>query len=292
METESITTRVRKKWRWILVIVFLAANVFVWHTLLSKNTSGLLTVHFLDVGQGDAIFIDAPNGNQLLIDGGPPGKLIPALSKVMPFSDRTIDLLALTHPHLDHFAGLIDVFERYEVGGIVTSGTIHTTPDYASFKGAQKAEGVSEIVLHRGSQIDMGDGVVLDVLLPENDVSDASAHAGMLVMRLSYGSTSIMFTGDMENSLEQYLVKRDGAALESDVLKAGHHGSKTSSSELFLKQVRPTAAVISSGEGNTYKHPSPETLATFERFGVEVYRTDATGTITLTTDGKEMKIVE
>lgn len=288
---ETWKDRIKNRWKLFLCVLFLVLGILVWTVISWEDRAGMLTVSFLDVGQGDAIFIDTPSGVQLLIDGGPPGKLIPRLSEVMPFYDRSIDLLLLSHPHLDHFGGLLDVLGRYKVGGIITSGTQNESSDYDSFKEAEKDSGLHETIVRHGTVLDLGGGVALEVVMPEGDVRNASPHIGMLVTRLSYGSTTILFTGDMEENLEAYLVKRDGASLESDVLKAGHHGSKTSSSEAFLKLVKPTAVVVSSGEGNKYNHPSTETMDLFVRSGIDIYRTDETGTITLKTDGRKIEIL-
>ena len=282
MEAKAI---MRNYWRWIVCLLLLGANGAVWYAARLEDRGTILTLSVLDVGQGDAIFIDAPNGNQLLLDGGPPGQVVSALSSVMPFYDRSIDLLALSHPHLDHFGGLIDVLARYEVGGVVTSGTEGVAPEYKNFKNAEKTAGQEEIFLREGTRIVMDHDVYLDVLFPASDVSDATPHNGMLVMRLTYASTSVLLTGDMEENLEGYLLKYKPESLGSDVLKVGHHGSKTSTSEPFLAVVNPEIALISLGATNKYGHPNEETLEILERHGVKIYRTDESGTISLTIDG-------
>lgn len=286
METKET---IRRYWRLILCAVLLLGNVLVWYAAGREDRGNILTVSMLDVGQGDAIFIQAPNGNQVLIDGGPPGRIAAALSSVLPFYDHSIDLLALSHPHMDHFAGLIDVLGRYTVGGVITSGTKGDAPEYKAFKAAQKTEGTEEIVLKRGNRVVLDDGVFLDVLFPAGDVAEATPHNGMLVMRLSYASTSVLFTGDAEENVEQYLVKYDPQSLKSDVLKVGHHGSKTSTSEEFLSLVKPDAAIMSLSADNKYGHPHKETLDVLDKFGVKVYRTDEAGTITLSSDGENIQ---
>lgn len=280
----------RKNWRWGIVAVLFTATVFVWFVVLSEDRHGVLSFTVMDVGQGDALFIDTPNGNQLLVDGGPPHSATKALARVMPFYDRSIDLVALSHPHLDHFGGLLDVLHSYSVGGVVTSGTHNDTADFRAWQAAQKDAGLTELVLHRGERINMGGGVLLDVLFPDRDVSKETPHNGMLVMRLTYGKTSFLLTGDMEQNMEQYLVTLDGAKLKSTVLKAGHHGSKTSSSPLLVSAVSPQFAAISVGAHNTYHHPSPETIATFNDFKIPFYRTDQNGDITFISDGEQVVV--
>ncbi len=250
---------------------------------------------FLDVGQGDAVFIEAPNGNQILLDGGPDKKVLKSLASLMPFYDRSIDLLVLSHPHLDHFGGLLYIIPRYFVGGLVSSGAVHQISEFKSFETSLQLKDIKTIVLRRGSKIDMGGGVLLEVLLPDRDVAESKPHDGMLVMRLTYGKTSILLTGDMEENLENYLVSLDGdsptSRLKSQILKIGHHGSHTSTSQSFLGYVSPTYAIISSRMGNSYGHPHKETLDILDKFGVKTLRTDISGTVVFKSDGEGVEIV-
>ena len=282
--------KIRCNIKWYFLGGLFLATALTWYVVYREDRHGIMTVAFLDVGQGDAIFIEAPNGNQILLDGGPDRKILKSLGAVMPFYDRSIDLLALSHPHLDHFGGFISVVPRYSIGGFVNSGVRDLDPQYGILQRDLAEKNIKTLMLRRGQQIDMGDGVILDVLLPDRDVSDFKAHDGMLVMRLSYGKTSIMLTGDMEASLENYLVMLDREGLRSQVLKVGHHGSKTSTSLPFLGFVSPTYAVISVGAGNMYGHPNKETLDSLDRFGVKTFRTDISGTIILKSDGEEIVI--
>lgn len=281
------------KFKAYLIIFLTVANVFIWYAVSRENREGILTVSFLDVGQGDAIFIDAPNGDQILIDGGPDKKVLRSLGGAIPFYDRSIDLLALTHPHADHLAGLLEVLPRYSVLGFLSSGTKAKTPEYFSltnYLGTKRPSGMQEVVAKRGTKINLGDGAYIDVLLPITDVASSSPHDGMAVYRLVYGKTSFLFAGDMEKGMENYLVAADGAKLKSDVLKVGHHGSKNSTSEAFLGYVSPKYAVISVGVDNTYGHPAEETIIELEKFGAEVLRTDKLGTVTIKSDGEKISL--
>lgn len=271
--------------------VLIIANALVWYAVFREDRRGVLTVSFLDVGQGDSIFIDAPNGNQILLDGGPDKKVLRALSNVMPFYDREIDLLALSHPHIDHLTGFIDVLDRYSVSGFLNSGTKTQTPEYFAFRNhleVQPPSGIREIIAKRGMIVDLGDDVYLDVLLPTGDATNLPPHDGMMVTRLRYGNTAVLFTGDMEQGLENYLVSLDGAKLKSDILKVGHHGSKTSTYEALLGYVAPKYAVISVGKNNMYRHPNEATLARLTNFGIPILRTDESGTITFKSDGEKV----
>lgn len=277
---------IKNNWRGIVVGILTASALFVWYVAFTEDRRGILTVTFLDVGQGDAILIDAPNGNQLLIDGGPPGKGVRALSRALPFYDHAVDLVALSHPHLDHFGGFLDIVRAYGVGAVITSGTVNGTPDFAEWQKLLREKELKELVLERGERINLGAGVYVDVLLPDRDVSGDSPHNGTLVLRLTYGTTSFLFTGDMEENLEQYLVSLEGEKLTSTVLKVGHHGSDTSTSKPLLGFVGPQYAVISVGEGNSYGHPKQETLDALSEFGVETLRTDERGDIVLMSNGE------
>lgn len=272
-------------------IVLILANALVWYAVFREDRQGILTVSFLDVGQGDSIFIDAPNGNQILLDGGPNKKVLSELSGVMPFYDREIDLLALSHSHVDHFTGFIDVLNRYLVSGFLSSGTKVKTPEYSamrSYLDVTQPSGIKEIIAKRGMVVDLGDDVYLDVLLPVGDATNLEPHDGMMVTRLRYGNTAVLFTGDMEQGLENYLVSLDGAKLKSDILKVGHHGSKTSTYEALLGNVSPKYAVISVGKGNLYHHPNDETIKRLTDFGIPIIRTDESGTITFKSDGEKI----
>ncbi len=274
--------------KWYVLSTLFLLTIFVWYVIYREDRRGILTVAFLDVGQGDGIFIEAPNGNQILLDAGPDKKVLKSLSRVMPFYDRSIDLLALSHPHLDHLGGFIYVVPRYDIGGLISSGTVHKTSEYNQFQKILKDKNIKNIVVQRGMKIDMGDGVLLDVLFPDRDVVNTKPHDGMLVMKLTYGKTSVMLTGDMEENVESYLVSLDGEKLKSDVLKVGHHGSHTSTRQSFLGYLSPRYAVISSGASNSYGHPHRETLDILSRFNIETLRTDTRGTIVMKSDGEEI----
>jgi competence protein ComEC len=259
----------------------------VWYAALREDRRGLLTVSFLDIGQGDSIFIDAPSGRQVLIDGGPSdGGVLRQLSAVMPWYDRTIDVVIPTHPDADHIAGLIDVLARYQVGMIVESSVEGDTKTFSAFNQAVEHEKAQRITALRGDVIDLGDGAYLEVLSPDRSVPHVDTNEGCVVTRLVYGETAFMLSCDAPAGVEEYLAALDGSDLKAGVLKAGHHGSKTSSSALFLGFVHPTFGVFSRGCDNTYGHPAPETVARFKAFGIPTFDTCTGGTVTFVSDGK------
>ncbi|MCX6731745.1 MAG: MBL fold metallo-hydrolase [Candidatus Parcubacteria bacterium] len=228
--------------------LLLVAAIFVWYAVFREGRSGL-EVDFLDVGQGDAIFIQAANGNQILLDSGPNKKVLSELGKVMPFYDRTIDLIIESHPDNDHIAGFVDVLKKYDVGAMMESGVVVDTPVYKELEKAIKENGIREILATRGMRINLGDEIYIDVLLPVVNNTNFSPHDGMVVLKLNYGKNSFLLAGDMEEKMEKYLISID-KNLTSNVLKIGHHGSKTSTSEALLGYINPDYAVISVGKDN------------------------------------------
>lgn len=272
---------------YFLGTLFLGA-IFVWYAVLAETRGGL-TVAFLNVGQGDAIFIEAPNGNQVLIDGGPNKAVLRELSKQMPFYDRTIDTVILTHPHLDHYAGFNEIMKKYKVSLEIDSGTKNKSAGFVEFENLIKDGDIKRFYAKRGMRIDMDKDLHLDILLPIVNNENLSEHDGMLVSRLVYKNNSFLLAGDMEDNLENFLLVL-GDSLKSDVLKIGHHGSQTSTSENFLGWVNPDLAVISAGQNNKYGHPHKEVTDRLARFEIPTLRTDEKGTVIIKSDGEKIVV--
>lgn len=275
---------------YFLSFLFLTA-VFVWYAVLAETRNGL-TVAFLDVGQGDAIFIEAPNGNQILVDGGPTKAVLREMSKQMPFYDRKIDIAVLTHPHLDHYAGLNEVIEKYKVNLEIDSGVKSKKNGFAEFEKLLKERDIKRIYAKRGMKIKLDKDLRLDILLPVVNDSSLSEHDGMLVSRLVYKNNSFLLTGDMENNMENYLMDFGVDSVKSDVLKVGHHGSKTSTSESFLGWVKPDLAVISVGQDNRYGHPHKEVIERLGSFRIATLKTSEAGTIVIKSDGEKIYLAK
>lgn len=294
----------------IFALVLLLANIAVWEIVFvqSRQSHGgarELIVAFLDIGQGDAIFIQAPNGNQVLVDGGPTAKVLSQIGGLMPWYDKTLDMIVITNPDKDHIAGFVDVLRRYDVEYLLEPGTENKSLVNAEVHELAAAKNVKTLTARRGMEIvlDPSAGVLLTVLFPDRDVSQEEPNDGSIVMRLTYGETEVMLTGDAPSSVEKYLLSLHKSSLasgtsspdlglESDILKIGHHGSKTSTAQEFVSAVRPQYAVISSGKENKYGHPSPETLDTLSQFPLEVLRTDTLSTIVFHSDGKNLSWVK
>ncbi|TAK57338.1 MBL fold metallo-hydrolase [Patescibacteria group bacterium] len=279
----------KKPWL-VAVAVLLASNIFIWYAVFYEDHGGLLTVAFLDIGQGDAIFIEAPNGNQLIMDGGPDRSLLRELSKVLPFYDHSIDMLVVTNPDTDHFAGFIDVLKNYEVEKVIEPGTKATSETYRAFEKGVALEQAEKTIARRGMKIILDKQVYLEVLFPDQDVSQFSTNDGSIISRLVYGDVSYMLTGDTTQKMERHVLALGDRALASTVLKVAHHGSRTSSGEDFVKAVDPKFVVISAGRNNKYGHPHKETLDTFSKLQTPVLGTYERGMIITRTDGKGIEV--
>lgn len=292
MPIELKTNRRTSKLEWLVLIVLVSAAVLSFFAVqTSAQSDGLAHIYFLDVGQGDSEFIQAPNGNQVLIDGGPDNKVIQELGRIMPFYDHSIDLVVLTHPHADHVNGLIEVLKRYHVGQIIENSVPYGTAEYAEWNRIKPEAPVLEA--RTGQIVDLGDGIKLTVLYPyqpgANGQEVKNVHDFMVVSRLDYGDEGVLFMGDAEAVIEHRLVL-DKANLAARFLKVGHHGSKTSTTEEFLRTVSPSFAFIEVGAKNRYGHPHPSTIQKLLSHDIKYYRTDIDGTKELILDGQSYVI--
>lgn len=270
----------------LTVLVLLILNVVLWALL--RVPQGNLEVTFLNVGQGDAILIETPSGVQILIDGGPDRSILRQLPLFMGPLDRSIDLVVATHPDKDHIAGLADVFARYQVRAFMEPGIEGETSFAHALSYAVKHEpGVMRIEARRGMRIHLGKDAYADVLFPDRDVDAIESNTGSIVLRLVHGESEFMLTGDAPMSVEDWLVTLDGEKLRSDVLKAGHHGSRTSTGERWMETVAPRYVVISAGKDNSYGHPHEEVVERVRRFGAEM-RSTMDGPVTFVSDGREV----
>lgn len=270
--------------RLIFSLVLFAAVVW----LVARNLpDGRLHIWFLDVGQGDAILIQTPDGQQILVDGGPsPSALFDELGAVLPFWDRSLDLVVLTHPDADHASGLVPLFERFEIAAAVDS-IAPGEKGAEAWLAAMHAAGVTRQPVAAGTRIEAGD-VTLTVLSPCDPLANPDdGNDGSVVLRLDYGASSVLLTGDAEAAAEQTMLAGLWP-LRADVLKVGHHGSAGSTSADFLRAVAPSLAVISVGADNRFGHPAPELLQRLG--GIMVLRTDERGRIELVSDGMKWSV--
>jgi len=269
-------------------------NFLAWTAVFHYLDCEPLKVVFFDVGQGDAIFIEVKGLYQILIDGGPGRKVLEKLSQEMPFWDKTIDLVILTHPEKDHLEGLIEVLDKYQIGYVLWTGVLRETAVFEQWEKALEKEikeGATIKIAKRGQKVSFKNALI-EILHPLENLEKTSpknSNKSSIVAKLFFNQKSFLFTGDIYQSEEKKLIKVEND-LEADVLKIAHHGSKTSSSEEFISVVLPEIAVIQAGENNSYGHPHEEVLARLERYGVRVLRTDKNGDIKIVSDGKKLEI--
>lgn len=273
-----------------LISILFISSFFIWHFVLAdKNTnSNYLKVVFIDVGQGDAIYIEAPNGKQFLIDSGPSSIILNKLSEYMPFADRSIDVFVVTNPDKDHIGGSLDILDRYEVGMIFESGTKKDTEIYRNLQDKIKRDEIKNYIAQSNQKIilDKEKDIYINILFPDRDVYDLENNDGSIVLRLVYGETSFMLMGDATKYTENLISWNvNDEDLKSDVLKLGHHGSKTSSSEFWIEKVSPKVAIISAGKNNRYNHPSKEVVDLLDNLDIKYLETSKEGSIIFKTDG-------
>ncbi len=274
---------------WAAMVILFAVAIF---TLGAGRNDGKLHLYFLDVGQGDAIFVKTPIGGQILIDGGPDDNIIRELGGVMPFYDKSIDMIVLTHPDADHLNGLIKVLERYKVEKILETGITCDTPQCVRWEEEKRKEDADNFFVYFGNKIYSEDGVGIEVLHPFENAKGkkvSQKNNSAVVLKIAYGAHSVLLAADIEKPVERKLVL-GRAGIDSDFLKIPHHGSKTSTTEEFLRSVSPIAAFIEVGAKNRYGHPAEEVIDRLESFSIPYYRTDIDGRVELTLDGSNYKI--
>lgn len=269
----------KKYWLFFFTCLLLIVNIFIFYFAWQDSHRGFIFA-MLDVGQGDALFIESPTGTQILVDGGPPKKVLNQLSQVMSPFDRSIDAFIISNPDADHISGFLDVLKIYKVDKIFEPGTLTDSKVYQNLKNEIKKNNIPVILAKKGMKLSLGSEVFIDILFPDRNVSAWSTNDGSIVAKLSYGNTSIMLTGDATIKTEKIILSENSKTqLHSTILKVGHHGSRTSTSPEFVKAVSPTYAFISDGKDNKYGHPHQETLDTLSLFGVKFFRTDLLGAI-------------
>ena len=289
----------KKSWYYFIVLFLLTANIICWRQVFVLSEENLLKVDFFSVGQGDSEFITTPQGHQILIDGGPNSVVLEKLAERMPFFDKTIDVVILTHPEKDHMTGILEVLEKYKVDYFLWTGVVKDNAENKklavllkeisrpknSFLASLSGDYSTNVAtLSVGDKIKVGN-VVVDIFSPADDVNGTQpkdVNETSVVAKLVYGRNSFLFVGDIGFNTEKQLT-----GLKADVLKVAHHGSKYSTGELFLENVEPEYAVIEVGK-NSYGHPTPETLQRLEKFGIKTFNTYTDGDITMLSDGNKI----
>ncbi len=301
-----------KLYKILLALGIIAALIAIPAFWLAFQAGDNLEVAFLDVGQGDSILIKTPYGQNILIDGGPDNSVVGRLGEELPWWDKKIDLMISTHPHSDHLAGLIDVIKRYKVKKILYTGAAHTSSNYFTWLELIKTKKIPLIIIDRPQTIKLGQDSELNIIYPRQSFAGQTINNlnnSSIVIKLIYGETSFLFTGDMEDEVEKELISIAAAAvanndpqsdtsiqsmkfvdLQADVIKISHHGSGDSSGQKFLEEVMPKIAVIQVGADNEFGHPNRRVIKRLERINARILRTDLNGTVKLISDGKNITI--
>jgi len=273
----------------IVSLFIIAINIIFFAYYRFQNN--YLKVVFLDVGQGDAIYIEAPNSKQMLIDGGAGVEILPNLIKVMPLFDKSIDMIIVTNPDQDHIGGLVEVLKNYTIGSIVEPGTESNTLISQNLQKEILKNKIPKIIGKSGMHIVIDDkeNIYFDILFPDRDVKDWERNDGSIVGKLVYKNKSFLLMGDATKYTENLIMWNENLKkLKSDVIKLGHHGSNTSSSLLWLETVNPDIAIISAGKNNRYGHPHKSVLDSLKFLNILYLATYEKGNIILKTDGEKI----
>src|SRR5262245_91167 len=287
----------------IALVAVIVVSVIYWLRTRQREvptpfvTQGRLQIYALDVGQGDSELIISPDGKSVLIDAGLPQAGEDVVAALRKRNISSLDLAVATHPHADHIGGMRQVIENFEVKNFLDSGQIYASSEYERLLRVIKEKKIKFIEAKKGMKFDLGSGVSLETLNPQGDgqwitkvrAGGSVENANSVVMRLTYGDFSMLFTGDAETETEQLMIK-SGEPLRAQVLKVGHHGSRYATSAKFLEAVSPEVAIISCGAGNRYGHPAQVTLERLQQAGAKIYRTDLNGEIAIVTDGNKFEV--
>ncbi len=266
-----------------LFFFLIALSGFFFFQESKKSSSQYLQVYFFDIGQGDAAYLRTPDNLDILIDGGPDATVLSKLGKVMPFFDRKIELIILSHPQADHLTGLIDVARRYEISEVVWNDDPCETSLCQQWSSLLQEKNIYQIAPPKNNQIDFGQ---ISIKFPyageAKDMNDQS-----VLVKIIFGKSMLFFTGDAGVDVEEKLVKNK-IDLQAQVLKVGHHGSKNASSQMFLEKVNPYFAIISVGAKNSYGHPTQEVLKRLKSLKINFFRTDKDSDIKCLSDGQNL----
>ena len=262
---------------WLIITLSLVLIIICIDALPAKN----IQFSFLDIGQGDSIFIRTPDDYFVLIDGGPDMSVLEQLAQVLPRYNRTIDLILLTHPHSDHVNGLIEVLKRFDVKRVMLTGTPSGNPFYMELFKLCKEKDIPVFFGKANRDLKIGSYLYLDIVWPAESMVGRefeNLNNASLAVRAITPNQIVMLSGDAEIEEESEMVS-SGFDLSADILKAGHHGSKTASSDKFLDAVSPNTVVIQCGLGNSFGHPHAETLRKLFNRGIKVRRNDLEGRV-------------
>ena len=243
-----------------------------------------LIAHFIDVGQGDSSFIELPNGDTMLIDAGTASYGDDIIEYIESLGYQDIDYVVATHPHADHIGGMAEVIDAFDIETVYMPRAVSTSKTYENLLETIQDKGLSIKTGRVGVEVLNTDDLDIVMVAP-NSEEYSNLNDYSIVLKITYGDTSFLYTGDAEDSLEEIT-----GDIDSDVLKVGHHGSDTSTTREFLAKVNPSYAVISVGEGNSYGHPALSTIELLEGYTSNIYRTDLNGTVVISSDGVNINV--
>lgn len=275
----------------ILAGILILLNIFAWKSIFDLTSKKEIEVDFFNVGQGDSAFIQTPQGHQVLIDGGPDSTVLKKLAGEMPFYDRTIDLIILTHPEADHMTGLFSVLKNYRIKNILWTGVVRDNAGWKEWENLITNELAHIEIARAQEQIFLEPGITIDVLEPEKNLEGQSYNGSSndtgIVALLKVGAKSFLFTADVGKTIEQKLADE---GIKADVIKIAHHGSKNSTLESFYQEVNPEYSVISVGENN-YGHPAASLLDMLKNLGIINFATINNGDIKFFSDGESLRVI-
>lgn len=284
-----------RKPRTLLTMTLLIAGFgLICLLLVPQKPSDVAVVHMLNVGQGDSFLVQAHNGKQILIDGGRDAQVLVELARVMPKGDRSIDVVVATHPDADHIGGLSHVLSRYSVGLFLTAEVMAETEQFKVLMQKVDEKNVPAYYVRRGMKLTLDNDTALpaqfSILFPDRPTTYWQTNSASVIGRLQFGESSMLLTGDAPIAIEEFLLRADAKNTDVDILKLGHHGSKTSSSEAFLQATSPVLALISAGVNNRYGHPATEVTDRLNKFAIPFISTQDKGTISLSSDGYDWAV--
>ena len=261
----------------------------------TKEVSGTMKVHVLDIGQGDAILIQVGD-SFTMIDTGDIEHRPQVVALLKKYGVKELENIILTHPHADHIGGFYAIAKEFPIKHVYDNGIEIDSGTYRTYLKIIETKKIHREVLQKGERLDLGNGAYFDVFAPWKGevLGDSKGHVhqnnNSIVGKLTFGKFSMLMTGDAEKEEEARLIKEQNTKMSSKVLKVGHHGSNGSSEKDFIRSIRPEIAVISAGLHNSYGHPGAKALERLSKENVEIYRTDTMGTVTIRTDGKDYDV--
>jgi competence protein ComEC len=275
----------------IVATGLLLVCIVVWWPLVTFDRSPeQFEIHFLAVGQGDATLLRTPEGHEVLIDGGPTGAVVREVAAAQTFGDRHLDLIVATHVDTDHVGGLPNVLKRYDTSILLGSDARSTAPAAEAFLVGYENEPALRVPATAGQVIQLDADTTIHVLAPAGDTTNWRPNAASAVLLVRYGETAVLLTGDAPKGVEEYLARTYGEQLNVDILKLGHHGSDTSTSQALLEVTTPEYAIVSAGLNNRYGHPHPDVIDRTERVGATIYELATEGTVSFVSDGTNFYI--